>query len=109
MVPREAGQLHYTLRLDEVVLLVHHDNPIGIHQAVRDEANRWRRNRDAVEVESASRFHEVKQPVLLLDEPREDFRRDVAGRGVKGRPRLDLASSVGGGSTARDRATHAAS
>jgi hypothetical protein len=78
-----------------VVLLVHHDDAIGIHEVVRDEAHHRRRNRDAVEVEPAGRFNEMKQPVLLLDEARDDSYGDVAGRGVKGRPSLDLPSRVG--------------
>ena len=41
----EASQFHYPPRLDEVVLLVHDDDAIGIHEAVRDDANNRRYGR----------------------------------------------------------------
>src|SRR5262245_11836207 len=75
--PREARRLHYTPRLYEVILLVHHNDAIGIHEAVRDEGNHRGRNGDALQIEPAGRFHKMEEPALLLDEARNDPRGDV--------------------------------
>src|SRR5262249_2941054 len=80
--------------LDEVVLLVHDDQTIRIHEAVRDEPSHRRRDRDALELEPTGSFHQMKQSIVLLDEARDDSRRDLTGRGVEGTRRLYFASSI---------------
>jgi len=55
-----------------VILLVHHNDAKGIHEAVRDEANHRGRNGDALQIEAAGRFHKMEEPALLLDEARND-------------------------------------
>src|SRR3989442_9844689 len=71
------------------------DDAAGIHPAVRDEAEPRRRDRDPIESELAARLDETPQPLLLLEEGRDDRRSDVTARGVKGGPRLGPPSRVG--------------
>src|SRR5262249_14216768 len=92
---RKAVWFLHSRRLDIVVLLVNNDDAAGIHQAVRDEAGHRRRDRDRIEVEVAAGVHETEQLLLLREEGPDDRRRDVAARGVEGRPRLHPPPRIG--------------
>src|SRR5262245_20570712 len=92
---REAGRLEHSLGLDDVILLVDHDDPIRVHQAVRDERQNRRRDRDAIEVETSRGFHQRQETSLLIEEVADDPRIDRASRREEFLSRLRLATRVG--------------
>src|SRR5216683_1390704 len=91
---RKARRLEHSPGLGEVVLLVDHDDPVGIHQAIRHEARYRRGDRDGLEAQSSGSFHETREAILLLEKARHDRGIKLAARWIEGRPCFDLPARI---------------